>query len=110
MTAVRGTETGIRQQYSVIVHYDAEDNIYDADVPTLGFVTQGDSYEDAFAMAEDAITGRLETLREHGQPIPVGVRLVTVQHPSQVTPSRQPDAWRVGRSQPGSLRHARVRR
>lgn len=70
-TPVQPSETGVRQQYSVIVHCDAEDDIYYADVPTLGFVTQGDSYEDAFAMAEDAIIGRLETTVATGQPIPV---------------------------------------
>jgi len=71
MSATEHMESGVRQYYSVIVHYDAEDNVYYADVPTLGFVTQGDSYDDAFAMAEDAIIGRLEVMRETGQPIPV---------------------------------------
>lgn len=69
---------GIRHQYSVIVTYDREDDIYLASVPTLGFVTEGTSYEDAFAMAEEAIAGRLQTMAAHGQPIPVE------DHPVQV--------------------------
>jgi predicted RNase H-like HicB family nuclease len=34
-------------------------------------VTEGETYEDALAMAEEAIAGHLEALRKLGKPIPV---------------------------------------
>lgn len=67
-----------QHQYSVIVTYDPESDLYLADVPALGFVTEGFSIEHAFEMAEEAIAGRLETMAAHGQPIPVE------EHPAQV--------------------------
>jgi len=40
-------------------------------VPALpGCVTQGETLEDAIAMARDAIRGYLEALTKDGQPIP----------------------------------------
>ncbi len=35
-----------------------------------GLVTQGDTLDDAFAMAKDAIEGYLISLIKHGEPIP----------------------------------------
>ena len=35
-----------------------------------GLVTEGDTLEEARAMATDAIQGYLESLRKHGEPIP----------------------------------------
>jgi predicted RNase H-like HicB family nuclease len=37
-----------------------------------GLVTEGDTLEEARAMAVDAITGYLESLRKDGEPIPTG--------------------------------------
>jgi len=70
MTATRST-TGTRHQYSVIVTYDREHDMYNAAVPTLGFVTDGFSVEHAFEMAEEAITLWIETAVEDVIPIPV---------------------------------------
>lgn len=70
--------TSAQHQYSVIVTYDPESGLYLADVPVLGFITEGFSVEHAFEMAEEAIAGRLETMAAHGQSIPVE------KHPAQV--------------------------
>lgn len=70
MTAVHSLTT-VQHQYSVVVTYDPESDLYLADVPTLGFMTEGFSVDHAFEMAEEAISGRLETMAAHNQPIPV---------------------------------------
>lgn len=45
---------------------------YTVTVPALpGLVTEGDTFEEAKAMAEEAIVGYLESLRKHGEAIPV---------------------------------------
>ncbi len=36
----------------------------------LGLVTEGNTLDEAYAMAQDAIQGYLESLIEHGEPIP----------------------------------------
>ncbi|HBT47910.1 MAG TPA: hypothetical protein DEA73_08565 [Peptococcaceae bacterium] len=46
---------------------------YIASVPALpGCVTQGETKEEALAMAEDAIRGYIESLKKHGEPLPFG--------------------------------------
>lgn len=59
------------RHYSVVVRYDEESSVWLADVPTLGFMTYGDTPDEAYAMAEEAIIGRLETAAAHGQEIPI---------------------------------------
>lgn len=81
------TASGGQCAYSVTVAYDAEADVYYASVPTLGFVTQGNSVEHAFEMAADAIKGRLEAMNAYGIPPPeethpVQVRVITVKLPS----------------------------
>jgi antitoxin HicB len=50
----------------------AEEGGYDVFVPALpGCVTQGETFEEAVAMAEEAIEGYLEALAKVGEPIPV---------------------------------------
>lgn len=69
-------------EYTVVVNYDPDDEIYYATIPTLGIVTQGDSQDEAFWMAEDAIAGWLQVAAKRGTPIrieserPVEVRKV----------------------------------
>jgi predicted RNase H-like HicB family nuclease len=70
-------------RYSVIVTYDAESGTYLADVPALGLLTYGFSVEHAFEMAEEAISLRVESAVEDGEPIlieehPASVRQVAV--------------------------------
>ena len=49
-----------------------EEGGYSAEVPALpGCVTWGHTYEEAVAMAKDAIEGVLASLTQHGEPIPV---------------------------------------
>lgn len=59
--------------YTIIVHpADPDETGYWVEVPALpGCVTQGETYEQAVAMAQEAIEGYLESLRKHGEPIPV---------------------------------------
>ena len=64
--------------YTVIVNHSVEDDVYYAHIPTLGIVTQGESVDEAFWMAEDAIALWLKTAREDGLPIPVEDELVEV--------------------------------
>lgn len=56
--------------YSVRIE-PAKEGGYDVFVPALpGCVTQGETYEEAVAMAHECIAGFLEALRKAGQPIP----------------------------------------
>lgn len=49
----------------------ADEGGYVVTVPKLaGLVTEGDTFEEAVAMAQDAIKGYLEVLQEHGESIP----------------------------------------
>ncbi|MEK7140955.1 MAG: type II toxin-antitoxin system HicB family antitoxin [Patescibacteria group bacterium] len=49
----------------------AEEGGYVVIVPKLqGLVTEGDTFEEAIAMAQDAIKGYLEVLQESGESIP----------------------------------------
>ncbi len=50
----------------------AEEGGFVVTVPALpGLVTEGDSLEEAREMAKDAIRGYLESLRKHGEEIPI---------------------------------------
>jgi antitoxin HicB len=66
-------ETLITREYSYTVVFEpAEEGGYTVTCPALpGLVTEGDTLEEARAMAADAILGYLELLREDGHPIPV---------------------------------------
>jgi predicted RNase H-like HicB family nuclease len=49
----------------------AEEGGHDVFVPALpGCVTQGEAFEEAVAMAEEAIGGYLEALAKVGEPVP----------------------------------------
>ncbi|OFW33902.1 MAG: hypothetical protein A3J28_18560 [Acidobacteria bacterium RIFCSPLOWO2_12_FULL_60_22] len=63
-------------EYSFIVLFEpAEEGGYVVTCPALpGLVTEGDTLEEAQAMAEDAIRGYLESLIKDNQPIPSGIR------------------------------------
>ena len=55
-----------------VVFEPAEEGGYVVTVPALpGLVTEGDSLEDAREMVKDAIRGYLESLRKHGEEIPL---------------------------------------
>ena len=48
-----------------------EPDSYPVTCPALpGLVTEGDTLDEAYAMAQDAVQGYLESLIAHGEPIP----------------------------------------
>jgi antitoxin HicB len=58
-------------QYTIILDPDLEEGGYTVTVPALpGCVTQGETIEEAIAMAKDAIRLYIETLLADGQPVP----------------------------------------
>ena len=49
----------------------AEEGGYIVSIPEMpGCVTQGETFEDALAMAQDALEGLLQVATKHGDPIP----------------------------------------
>jgi predicted RNase H-like HicB family nuclease len=59
------------RHYTIILHPDEEEGGYTVTVPALpGCITQGDTLEEAIAMAKDAIRLHIETLIAEGEPIP----------------------------------------
>ena len=58
-------------QYTIILHPDTEEGGYTVTVPALpGCVTQGETLEEAIAMAKDAIRLHAETLLAYAEPVP----------------------------------------
>lgn len=58
-------------QYTIILHPDPEEGGYTVTVPALpGRITQGDTLEEAIAMAKDAIRLHVESLITDGEPVP----------------------------------------
>jgi predicted RNase H-like HicB family nuclease len=70
------------REYTILLDPDEEEGGYTVTVPALpGCVTQGETLDEAIAMARDAITGFIEALVKDGQPIPeehVRPQLLTV--------------------------------
>ena len=64
---------GLQRNYLFTVHIErGEDNRFVVSVPALpGCFSQGDTYEEAVIMAEDAIRGYLQLAMEKGESIPV---------------------------------------
>jgi predicted RNase H-like HicB family nuclease len=57
-------------RYRVLIEQD-EDGVFVADVPSLpGCVTQGATREEALSNVREAIALYLESLEEHGDPVP----------------------------------------
>jgi predicted RNase H-like HicB family nuclease len=57
--------------YHINLFWSEEDALWIADVPDLkGCTTHGDTREQAFAHAAEAIEGWIETARVHGIPVP----------------------------------------
>lgn len=58
-------------QYTIILYPDPEAGGYTVTVPALpGCVTQGETIEEAIAMAKDAIRLYVEALIAEGEPVP----------------------------------------
>ena len=58
-----------------IVHMEQdEDGVFVAECPNLpGCISQGSSREEAEENIKDAIKGYLESLKKHGEPVPLGI-------------------------------------
>jgi predicted RNase H-like HicB family nuclease len=57
-------------KFRVIIEQD-EDGVFVAHCPALpGCISQGTTREEAQANIKEAITGYLESLKKHGEPIP----------------------------------------
>jgi antitoxin HicB len=60
-------------RFRVIIEQD-EDGAFVAECPTLpGCISQGKSRAEAVANIKDAIAGYLESLKKHGDPIPLPI-------------------------------------
>ena len=58
-------------RYTIILHPDTEEGGYTVTVPTLpGCITQGETVDEAIAMAKDAIRLHIESLIAEGQSVP----------------------------------------
>ncbi len=68
--------------YRVLIEQD-EDGVFVAECPSLpGCVSQGATPDEAVANIKDAITGYLESLRQHNEPIPPSTWEATVEAPA----------------------------
>ncbi len=72
-TKAKRSSTIRSEQYEYTVIFEpAEEGGFIVKVPALnGIATQGETFDEAQAMAEDLIRGYLRSLRKHGEPIPV---------------------------------------
>lgn len=65
--------------YRVIVEQD-EDGVFVSECPALpGCVTQGSTREEAIHNIKDAISGYIESLRKHNEPVPPSIWEETVE-------------------------------
>jgi antitoxin HicB len=70
-----------KREYTIVLIPEPEEGGYSVVVPSLpGCVTQGETIEEAIAMAQDAIGGWITVAEKHGEPIPE-----ETQHPISVT-------------------------
>jgi predicted RNase H-like HicB family nuclease len=59
-----------QMRYRVLIQQD-EDGVYVAEVPALpGCLSQGSTREEAVANVREAMAAYLESLEEHGEPVP----------------------------------------
>ena len=62
-----------KRNYTILLHPDPEEGGYTVTVPALpGCVTQGETLEEAIAMAREAISLHIEGLVASGRPVPDG--------------------------------------
>ena len=61
-----------RLTYTVLLEPDPDEGGFTGTVPELpGCITQGESFEEALALARDAIALHVEGLAEDGLPVPI---------------------------------------
>ncbi len=62
---------GLRLEYTVVLHWDAEFNGYWVEVPALeGCVSQGKTKDETLENVKEAIELHLEAMREDGEEAP----------------------------------------
>ena len=59
-------------RYSIVIEWDPIEEVYIATVPALSVATQGKTWAEARANAEEAIQVTVEGLQAIGQPVPDG--------------------------------------
>jgi antitoxin HicB len=65
------SEASREYAYTILLDPDPETGSFTVTVPALpGVMTQGDTVEEAIAMAKDAIQLHVEALIAHGEPVP----------------------------------------
>ena len=70
-----------KREYTVVLIPEPEEGGYSVIVPALpGCVTQGDTIEEAIAMAQDAIAGWIAVADKHGESVQE-----ETQHPISIT-------------------------
>jgi predicted RNase H-like HicB family nuclease len=56
-------------RYTVLLYHDEEEGGYAALIPVLGVATQGESIDEALAMAKEAAELQIRGLIEDGEPV-----------------------------------------
>lgn len=60
-------------RYTIVLEQDPDDGVYTVTVPDLpGCITQGDTFDEAIAMAKEAVSLHIESLITLGNPVPQG--------------------------------------
>ena len=68
-------------RYRVLIEQD-EDGVFVAECPSLpGCVSQGQTRNEALTNIVDAISGYIESLRQHNEPVPPSIWEETVEVP-----------------------------
>ncbi len=63
----------MKLKYRIEIEQD-EDNIFIAECPSLpGCISQGTTRQEALINIKDAISGYLQSLKKHGEPIPPSI-------------------------------------
>lgn len=68
-----------RRKFTIYFIPDEIASGYTAHIPALGIATEGESLEEATAMAKDAIEGWIEAAEKLGKPIPEDVTSAQVE-------------------------------
>jgi antitoxin HicB len=59
------------RKYTILLEPDPEEGGYTVTVPALpGCITQGETIEQCIELAQEAITGYIESLQAAGEPVP----------------------------------------
>lgn len=70
-TGLRNWYTAVIKRYTIILEPDLDEGGYTVLVPALpGCITQGETVEQCIERAKEAITGYIESLQAHGEPVP----------------------------------------